>query len=167
MFLRDGFVDRYTGEQLIFPGTLRLVSHLLPTEIPYHPNWKRTESHSLFWDLQATLDHVCPVALGGSDELDNLVSTSMNTNQAKGHRTLKELRWRLQPAGELLDWDGLLVWFMKLTSADPSLLDQRTIDERALREQRALKEWRRAAERALHAYGAERLPTSLRPFATA
>lgn len=38
VFMRDGFRDRYTGERLIFPPVLRLLSAALPTEFPYHPN---------------------------------------------------------------------------------------------------------------------------------
>ncbi len=156
MFLRDGFVDRYSGKKLVFPGTLRLVSHRLPAEIPYHPHWKTTECHRLFWDLQATVDHVHPVALGGSDEADNLTCTSMNNNLAKGHRTLEELDWDPQQGGTLLDWDGLLSWFMEYTSDDPSVLRLRV-----------LKDWRRAAERALTSYDPRELPIALRPFARA
>ena len=29
VFLRDGFIDRYSGQRLVFPGTLRLLSLLL------------------------------------------------------------------------------------------------------------------------------------------
>jgi hypothetical protein len=32
LFVRDGFVDRYSGSRLVFPGTLRLLSKLLPRE---------------------------------------------------------------------------------------------------------------------------------------
>ena len=39
VFRRDGFVDRYTGERLVFPPVLRLLSVLLPDEFPLHPNW--------------------------------------------------------------------------------------------------------------------------------
>jgi hypothetical protein len=38
IFLRDGFIDRYSGKRLVFPGTLRVLSILLPVEFPYHPN---------------------------------------------------------------------------------------------------------------------------------
>ena len=35
IFIRDGFIDRYSGERLVFPGTLRLLSLLIPDEFPY------------------------------------------------------------------------------------------------------------------------------------
>jgi hypothetical protein len=37
IFIRDGFIDRYSGTQLVFPGTLHLLSRLLPLEFPFHP----------------------------------------------------------------------------------------------------------------------------------
>src|SRR5947199_898640 len=40
VFKRDSFTDRFTGQRLVFPGTLRLLSLLLPREFPYHRNWK-------------------------------------------------------------------------------------------------------------------------------
>ncbi len=157
VFLRDGFVDQYSGRKLVFPGTLRLVSHRLETEIPFHAHWKTTECHALYWDLQATVDHVRPVALAGSHEMDNLVSTSMNNNLAKGHRTLEDLDWNRKQAGPLHDWDGLLGWFMEYTSDKPSVLVELPV----------LEEWRRAAQRALASYRQQELPPMLRRFASA
>ena len=138
VFLRDGFIDRYSGQRLVFPGTLRLLSPLLPEEIPYHPNWKTTECHMLFWFLSPTVDHVEPVARGGSDTKDNWVCTSMLRNAAKDIWTLEELGWQLQPPGSLDHWDGMLCWFMKYVSDEPSLLKKGYI-----------KQWYRAAKRAL------------------
>lgn len=155
VFLRDGFVDQYSGMKLVFPGTLRLLSHLLPTAIPFHPHWKTAECHGLYWDLQATVDHVLPVALGGSNEMNNLVSTSMNNNLAKGHRKLENLRWKRQQPGTLLEWDGLLSWFMKY------ITDK---DESNVLEQQFIKDWHSAAQQALKNYEPqEDLPSSLRP----
>jgi len=40
IFARDGFIDRYRGSRLIFPAALRLLSHYLPAEFPFHKNGK-------------------------------------------------------------------------------------------------------------------------------
>ena len=40
VFIRDGFIDRYAGTRLIFPGALRALSIALPAEFPARPNWK-------------------------------------------------------------------------------------------------------------------------------
>ena len=138
IFLRDGFIDRYSGHRLVFPGTLRLLSLLMPAEIPFHPHGKMTECHLIFWNLFPTVDHVEAVARGGPDEETNWVCTSMLRNSAKAHWTLEELGWKLQPVGLLDDWDGMLGWFMKYVSDEPSILDEPYI-----------KRWHQAARRAL------------------
>jgi hypothetical protein len=113
VFFRDGFVDRYTGEQLVFPGTLRLLSTLMPEEFPVHPNWKMSESHIAYWELFPTIDHVVPVARGGSDDESNWVTTSMLRNSAKANWTVEELGWALHPEGSTHGWDGLMAWFVE------------------------------------------------------
>ena len=49
VFVRDGFLDRYTGDRLVFPPVLRLLSIVLPRDFPFHPNWK-TESFPARWN---------------------------------------------------------------------------------------------------------------------
>lgn len=83
VFVRDGFVDRCSGGLLVFPPVLRVLTTLLPEEFPFHRNWKMEETHQAYWELFPTLDHVVPVARGGRDNEDNLVSTSMFRNSAK------------------------------------------------------------------------------------
>src|SRR5262245_55670108 len=83
LFRRDGFVCRYSGERLVFPGTLRLLSILMPEELPYHPNWKMTDTHSVYWQLYPTLDHVVPITHAGRDDDTNWVTTSQLRNSAK------------------------------------------------------------------------------------
>jgi hypothetical protein len=110
IFLRDGFVDRYTGARLVFPGTLRLLTKVMPQEFPAHPNWKMSESHIVYWELFPSIDHVVPVARGGADDESNWVTTSMLRNSAKSQWTLEELGWSLLPASTDCTWDGLTRW---------------------------------------------------------
>jgi hypothetical protein len=114
IFTRDGFVDRYSGKQLVLPGALRLLSKLLPDEFPFHANWKMSESHIMWWELCPTVDHVVPVARGGTDDASNWVTTSMLRNSAKANWTLEELGWTLLLDDQLNKWDGLTVWFLGL-----------------------------------------------------
>ena len=124
VFVRDGFIDRYSGEQLVFPGALRLLSRLLPSEFPFHSNWKMTETHMAYWELFPTVDHVIPIARGDADDDSNWVTTSMLRNSAKSNWTLEELGWDLVPPGDFKQWDGLLGWFLEFIEQDKShLLD--------------------------------------------
>jgi 5-methylcytosine-specific restriction endonuclease McrA len=124
VFARDGFIDRYSGERLVFPGTLRLLSLYLPEAFPYHRNWKVSETHPAFWQLCATVDHVVPITRGGTDAESNLVTTSMLRNSAKAHWLIEELGWVLNPPGDRAEWDGLMSWFLTDVAAKPSFLRQ-------------------------------------------
>ena len=138
VFLRDGFIDRYSGSRLVFPGTLRVLGDVLPDSFPAHPYWKMSESHLMYWELFPTIDHVVPVARGGLDDESNWVCASMLRNQAKSSWLLAELGWELLPPGDLADWDGLARWFIDYTARKPSIL-----------EDAYLKRWNNAARRAL------------------
>ena len=39
-FVRDGFIDRYSGQKLLNPGILKVLSYYMPEEFPYHAHWK-------------------------------------------------------------------------------------------------------------------------------
>ena len=123
IFLRDGFIDRYRGTMLVFPPALRLLSHYLPVEFPYHKNGKMSEGHMAYWELFPTIDHIVPVARGGSDSEDNYVCCSMLTNSIKSNWTLEQLQWRLLPEGDLTKWDGMMDWFLRQVDADPVVLE--------------------------------------------
>ena len=111
-FVRDGFVDRYSGELVVYPPALLLLSLLLPQEFPYHGGWKLGECHSLYWSLFATYDHRIPIARGGADVASNCYTCSMQTNKQKDYWLLDELGWQEHPQGNVADWDGLLHWFV-------------------------------------------------------
>jgi hypothetical protein len=121
VFVRDGFIDRYSGRRLVFPGALRLLSQLYPSEFPFQNNWKTDACHFAFYELFPTIDHVVPVSRGGPDGEENWVSTSMLRNAAKSNFTLDELGWSLAQAGDPEVWDGLMSWFLRQIDARPEL----------------------------------------------
>lgn len=143
VFMRDGFIDRYSGERLVFPGTLRLLALRMPDAFPYHPNWKMSETHLAFWELSPTVDHIVPVSRGGRDEEDNWATTSMLRNSAKANWTLEELGWTLHPPDRSSEWDGLLGWFHKFVRMHPEVLTEPRI-----------RAWRRAVTACLPDHGA-------------
>ena len=138
VFLRDGFIDRYSGDRLFFPPVLETISMGIPDDFPSHPNGKMATSHVAHWELYASVDHVMPVARGGAHEMDNWVTTSMMRNLIKSHWKLEDLGWELLPSGRLDEWDGMLGWFLKYTEEREDLL--------ALG---AIRDWRSAATRAM------------------
>lgn len=136
VFLRDGFLDRYSGSPLVLPGALRAISMAIPEAFPYQRSWKAGKCHPAFWQLAATVDHVVPVTLGGSSDETNLVTTSMQRNMAKGNFALEDLDWTLHPPGDG-SWDGLTEWFLAYVEDNLRML--------ALDSQ--VKEWYLAAKR--------------------
>lgn len=141
VFVKDRFIDRYSGRRLVFPGTLRLLSVLLPEEFPFHRNWKMDLTHPAFWELFPTIDHLVPVARGGEDAKENWVTTSQLLNSAKSSWTLQELSWRLVPPGSIEDWDGLSRWFIEFMEHRDDLLQNNY-----------LRIWFRAAKACLPAF---------------
>lgn len=120
LFIRDRFTDQYRGTRLVFPGALSLLSLLMPEEFPYHPNGKMDACHFAYWELFPTADHVLPIARGGSDDLDNLVTVSMLTNQVKSGWSLEELGWERR-AVEPSAWDGMLTWTLAELGRRPQI----------------------------------------------
>jgi hypothetical protein len=123
IFVKDGFIDRYSGKRLVFPPVLRLLSTLMPEVLPFQKNWKMSECHIAYWQLFPTIDHIVAVTRGGVDEDRNWVTTSMLRNSAKSNWLLKDLGWELYPPGKLKDWDGLIHWFMKYAENHPEILN--------------------------------------------
>jgi 5-methylcytosine-specific restriction endonuclease McrA len=139
VFLRDGFLDRYSGDRLLFPPVLEVISASIPDDFPLRASSvKMANSHVAHWELYASVDHVVPVARGGVHEMDNWVTTSFMHNLIKSHWRLDDLGWELLPPGRLEEWDGMLGWFLKFTEEHP--------DTWALG---GIRDWRRAATRAM------------------
>jgi 5-methylcytosine-specific restriction endonuclease McrA len=141
VFLKDGFTDRYSGEKMVFPPVLRLLSNLMPTEFPFHNNWKMSECHFAYWQLLPTIDHVVPVTRGGEDNESNWVCTSQLRNSIKSNWVLEELGWKLHEPGDLKEWDGLLNWFMLYVDAHPEVMEDKYIHSWHSAAKRAIKEF--------------------------
>ena len=122
IFIRDGFLDRYSGLRMVFPGTLRVLSSRMPEAFPFHKNWKTDECHFAYWELFPTIDHLIPVAREGTNNESNLVTTSMARNAAKANFTIEEIGWKLLPGGDVKVWDGQMSWFSFEVAKDPMLL---------------------------------------------
>ena len=69
--IKDGFIDRYSGERLVNPGILKVISYYCPNEFPYQQHWKMDACHIAYWELNPSIDHIRPIALGGADGEEN------------------------------------------------------------------------------------------------
>ena len=122
-YIKDGFIDRYTGQRLVNPGVLKVISYYFPDDFPYHPNWKMDSCHNAYWELIPTIDHIYPIALGGADSEENYATTSMLHNSIKNNWTLEQLQWSLYPPGDIKEWDGLTGLFVSLVDKNRQLLN--------------------------------------------
>lgn len=121
-FIRDGFIDRYTGQKLLNPGILKILSIYFPNEFPFQSHWKMTETHIAYWELIPTIDHIYPIAKGGHDDIGNWVTTSMKNNSIKSNYTIDEIHWTLHPSGNIKEWDGLSRKMIKIIDSNKELL---------------------------------------------
>lgn len=140
VFLRDGFIDRYSSDKLLFPGLIKILTIEFPDIFKYHRNWKMSDTHMVYWDLCPTVDHLIPVARGGEDNPSNWITTSMIRNSAKSNWTIEEIGWKLLNPGQLNEWDGLVHYFLELTEKNPDYEKDKYVREwktsliRAMRE---------------------------------
>ena len=129
VFLRDGFIDRYSGDKLIFPGLIKILTIEFPDIFKYQKNWKMAETHMIYWQLYPTIDHLVPIAKGGYDSESNWITTSMIRNSAKANWTIEELGWKLYEKGSLEIWNGLVDYFIELTNKNPNYENDRYVRE--------------------------------------
>ncbi|HET7590169.1 MAG TPA: HNH endonuclease [Solirubrobacterales bacterium] len=111
---RDHFHCRYCGCRVIPTQVMRLLSEVFPEEFPYHPNWKGGQTHPAIASRSATLDHVVPWSLGGTNDPENLVCACWICNRVKGDLTLEQLGWELRPVSADAEWDGLTGYYRPL-----------------------------------------------------
>lgn len=150
IFRRDGFRDRYSGERLVFPGTLLALAVVLRDVIPYPdpPTARRDRSHQMMSELYPAVDRVIPASrperlraagLADPDDPANLVTTSRANHAAKAMALPAEIGWACRDRSEQDAWDGLSGWFAQMLARDATLRDDRTHGP-------AIVAWHRALE---------------------
>jgi 5-methylcytosine-specific restriction endonuclease McrA len=114
VFRRDHFHCRYCGASVIPIPIMELLGDVFGERFPYHPNWKGGQTHPAVLSRTAIIDHVAPVAGGGSafDEA-NLVTACWPCNAKKADLSLARLGWELLPISDD-DWDGLTRFYRRL-----------------------------------------------------
>ena len=122
IFIRDGFIDRYSGKKLLFPGVLRIITQELGDVFPFHSNWKMSDCHIAYWEMMPTYDHVLPIARGGKNSPENIVTTSQIMNSAKSNFLIDEIGFKLHAPGDMNEWDGMISWYKEYVDKNPSIL---------------------------------------------
>jgi 5-methylcytosine-specific restriction endonuclease McrA len=105
-FERDHFTCRYCGRRTIHVDVLKLLSRALPRILPYDPGWKPVEDLIVFWTHCASIEHHVPLARGGGNDSQNIVTSCYQCNDVKSYYLAEELGWSLRPV-EKSQWDGL------------------------------------------------------------
>lgn len=120
VFYRDYWHCRYCLEPVFFNPTLKLLDKLSPGHGYYHPHGKTGDSLPLFQWYFASADHIRPVADGGENSLENLVTACWKCNLEK--RDADPTKYPLLDvplAKSGLCWDGLASIYQDLPVADP------------------------------------------------
>jgi len=116
VFARDRYCCAYCGRHTVFLQVLNLLSRAFPEELPRHPNWKKAETHRLYWDLTTSIDHVHPVSRGGSVyAAENLAAACARCQYQKSNRSVESLGWARRPTSDA--WDGLTGLYRPLWEA--------------------------------------------------
>ena len=118
VFCRDHWLCRYCLEPVFFNPTLKLLQDLSPGHGYYHPHSKTGERLTLFQRRFASADHVVPVADGGQNIEENLVTACWECNLGKGNRDPNEFEICDVPDTHAsVGWDGLATIYPKLPGA--------------------------------------------------
>jgi hypothetical protein len=121
VFARDGFLDRFSGQPLIFPAVLRLLSREFPQDFPFHQYWRQGEVHAAYYELGACAAMLLPSVRGGAWEDGNLVTTTMPYLLARSDKTVDEAGWRLTREGFVDEWDGMSTWYLEYVDQNREL----------------------------------------------
>lgn len=89
-----------------------------------------TGAHPAYRELFPTVGHAVPMAGGGKDTAENLVTASMPHSQGKPHGTPEQLNRTLREPGDVQNRDGLTAGFVEFASRNPDLLEDSCIAPR-------------------------------------
>jgi 5-methylcytosine-specific restriction endonuclease McrA len=104
VYQRDRFRCRYCQA----PAVPKLVIEFLSkrTDIDVRKESTNLTTHGAYWLHSASIDHVVPHALGGTNDKDNLVTACPACQFGKGSFSLEELRLTLRPPATDFRYSG-------------------------------------------------------------
>ena len=114
VFQRDGFRCQYCGRRVVLTPVMQLMSFVFGAEVfPFNAWFKTGEVHPAVVALAAAVDHREPVAFGGMNFDENLVTACNPCNLAKRNVG----GWQPRKPTPDDDWDGLTRYYRPLWDA--------------------------------------------------
>lgn len=104
---RDGYNCRFCGMPVVRPETRARIVAAYPKALRW--GRKESEQHAAFQAMWAQYDHVVPHALGGTNDLDNIVLACAACNFGRGGYSLQDVGVEdpRQRQVSMTQWDGL------------------------------------------------------------
>lgn len=130
IFMRDGFVDRFTGKRVFMPAVLVVLGKTMPDVFPYKDtHWDRDQTHQAHEMFTAAVKKIIPSASAKYER--NLVTVSYLTKLSRGNATIEDLGQRLLTLEEIenLRWDGMTDWFVRYVDEHRDLLANTMINK--------------------------------------
>lgn len=110
IFLRDKWMCRYCGEEVLFSPALKVLDEQVPDKGYYHRNGRANKMSPMLLNKSGAIDHIHPVSDGGGNEFDNLVSSCWKCNSSKSNDLSPNWINKIIPIEELKPaegWDGM------------------------------------------------------------
>lgn len=116
VFVRDRWTCRYCGVEVIFSPALKALENLSPSHGYYDQHGSQKSMAKFLLDRCACVDHIQPVTLGGTNDINNLVCACWKCNLAKSDAEPSEWIKKLDTHGPTPTdgWDGMYSLLEKL-----------------------------------------------------
>jgi len=111
VFQRDKWTCRYCGDNVIFSPALKVLDSLSPEHGYYSRNGSSSEMSPMLLSKCACVDHINPVADGGTNEINNLVCACWKCNTEKSNNNPDSWISRMiniEDVNAPIGWDGML-----------------------------------------------------------
>lgn len=115
VFNRDKWHCRYCCDAVIYSPVLKVFESISPGHGYYHPHGKTGKMLRYFANKFASVDHIIAVTKGGSNEIDNYVTSCWECNLKFGNKSHSEGKPNPKDIIDVkLNWDGMLSLYDKL-----------------------------------------------------